>query len=62
MKDDFKQDLLQHVTYLDDLVTEHFRQMEEDEDIPEENYREYEKQIDRIFIAIDHLREDIHLT
>jgi hypothetical protein len=62
MDQDLKEQLLQHVNHVDDLASELYRQIEEDESISDEQWIKYDGQICRILIALEHLKEDIHFT
>jgi hypothetical protein len=62
MDQELKEQLLQHVNHVDDLVSELYRQIEEDESISDEKWIMYDGLICRILVALEHLKEDIHFT
>jgi hypothetical protein len=62
MDQELKEQLLQHVNHVDDLASELYRQIEEDESISDEKWIKYDGEICRILNALNHLKEDIHFT
>jgi tRNA uridine 5-carbamoylmethylation protein Kti12 len=62
MDEKLKETLLQQIANIEDLSTDHLRQLEDDDSIPIKKWNEYYEQMSKVLTALHNLKDDIYYT
>lgn len=62
MNDDFKQDILQQLNSIESGIDDLNHELEENENITSDEWKQYDLKISKLYMMLHHLKEDIHLS
>jgi hypothetical protein len=62
MNDDFKQDLLQQIDSIESEIDDLNHELELDESISSEKWKQYDTRISKLYTLLQHLKEDIYFA